>query len=145
MSDNPYQSPSAEVGVAATLRRSVGWKIYFFAISLIAFYGTFIYLSSEGAGFAEYLSLILLLIASVGLFGFCFLKKFLFPRFWLVFLVIYFVYGFVYIFITKVDVRLGMSDVMFYASFVFGLVVSMPGYYALYAYGNSDNPIWSKK
>jgi hypothetical protein len=142
MSENPYKPPASEVSVAAGLTRSIWRKIYFLAITFISCTGMVSYLTSEGAGIAEYLSLASLIVATTGLFGFTFLKKILAPSFWSAFLIAYIIFGFAYMFITKVDLQMGMSDEMYYGSLAFGIVISLPGYYALYSYGKRNNPIW---
>ena len=37
---------------------------------------------------------------------------------------------------------MGMTDGMYYNSLAFGIIISLPSYYALYAYGKRNNPIW---
>ena len=52
----------------------------FFAINFIYYIGIYSYLTSEGAGIAEYLSLAFLVVATAGFFGFTFLKKNTIPK-----------------------------------------------------------------
>ena len=143
MSENPYSPPKSEPKENIKLRRSIWWKIYFFLITILSFLGLSSYITADNSGFPEYLSLFSLVVGTAGLFGYCFLKKILFPKFWMVFLVLYFLYGILYMFISKVDLRMGMSDTEFYISIVIGYVISIPGYFALFSYGRVKNPIWA--
>jgi len=142
MSAKPSNSPAPDVTVETSLERSVWWKIYFFIIIILSGSEMLFYISSEGTGIAEYINLVFLVAATIGLFGFTFLKRILFPKFWLIFLVVYVVFGFVYLFITNVDLKMGMSDGLFYGTIAFEVLISLPGYYALYVYGKNNNPIW---
>jgi len=144
MSENPYSPPESELGMSTELRRSVWWKIYFFIITIFSFLGIFTYVAAENSGFPEYLLLLSTVVWTVGLFGFCFLRKILFPKFWLVFLVVSFSYGILYLFISKVDLRMGLSDSAYYVSLAIGFLISFPAYFALFSYGRSNNPIWSR-
>lgn len=144
MSGNPYGPPTAELTEDIVLKRSVWWKIYFFILTVLSAIGMVSYIGAEGSGLAEYVSLLSLIVATIGLFGFCFLKKILFPKFWMIFFPAYFLYGIAYLFISDIDVKMGMSDNEFYISLVVGYLISLPGYYALFSYGQDKNPIWSR-
>ncbi|WHI50182.1 hypothetical protein P3339_17270 [Microbulbifer sp. MLAF003] len=144
MLENPYTPPSVDLDESSELQRSIWWKIYFFLITVLSFLGSYSYIVAENSGIPEYLSLFSLVIATVGLFGYCFLKQILFPKFWMVFLVLYFIYGIIYMFISEVDLRMGMSESEFHISIAIGYIMSLPGYFALFSYGRIKNPIWSK-
>jgi hypothetical protein len=48
------------------------------------------FLLSSGAGIVDYAQLVLLIIATAGIYGFVFYKKVLRPGFWVPFLIFYF-------------------------------------------------------
>jgi len=144
MTENIYKPPSSELNENPILKRSIWWKIYFFLITLISIFGLISHIVADGSGFPEYISLMSFVVATVGLFGFCFLIKILTPKFWMVYLFVYIAYGFIYLFITNVDVRMGMSDQEFYISWAIGLLISLPAYFGLFSYGRPGNLIWSK-
>ncbi len=142
MKTSPYQTPESNVEIDGVFKRSIWWKIYFFLITIMSAFGLITYLDDPNAGLAEYITLFLWLVATIGLFGFVFLKAIYKPKFWLYILAIYLLFSVAYYFITGVDLRMGMSDSEFYISTAIGVFLSLPGYYALYSYSKSDNPAW---
>jgi hypothetical protein len=142
METSPYQAPESNVEIGGVFKRSIWWKIYFFLITIMSAFGLISYLADPNAGLAEYISLFLWLVATTGLFGFVFLKAIYKPDFWLYMLVTYLIFTVAYYFITSVDLRMGMSDSEFYISTAIGVLLSLPGYYALYSDSKSDNPAW---
>lgn len=141
--ENMYVTPKSDVSNPnERFKRSIWWKIYFFFISVFAFGGMISFLMSEGAGLVDVIEMILLCMATAGFFGFVFNKKVLFPRFWLPFLIIYFVSGFAYEPLSNVDMRQGLSDMEYYISAGFGLLISLPAYWALYSYSRPENEPW---
>lgn len=142
MGNNPYQTPESDVGVESNFQRSIWWKIYFFFITILSAFGMVSFLIDPSAGVAEYINLVLWLIATTGLFGFVFLKPIYKPKFWLQVLIAYIVFNFAYYFITDVDFRMGMSDTEFYISVAVGWLLSLPAFYGLYAFSKSTDPVW---
>jgi hypothetical protein len=142
--ENPYQTPASNVGPEVKFKRSIWWKIYFFFITILSAFGIVSFLVAPGAGITEYISLVLWLIATIGLFGFVFLKPIYNPKFWLQVLIVYVVFSFAYYFITDVDLRMGMNDTEFYISIVIGWLLSLPAYYGLYAFSKPTNPTWKQ-
>ncbi|MEM7562304.1 MAG: hypothetical protein AAF353_04535 [Pseudomonadota bacterium] len=134
MNDNPYQPPESDVELGDQFKRSVWWKIYFFFITIISALGFIFFLFDPNFGIAEMLSIASWVVATIGLYGFVFMKEIYKPKFWLYFLIYYIAFSLLYYFITKIDLRAGMSETMFYASSIFGWILALPGYYALYAY-----------
>lgn len=139
--NNPYQAPNTSVEYPEEFKRSIWWKIYFFVVSIFSVFGFISIIFQSESGLPEYISLALWLIAITGVFGFVFLKAIYKKKFWLFFLVLYFIYCIVYYFITGIDLRMGMSDALYYGSTVFSWVFSLPIFYALYAYSQSDGYI----
>ncbi|MCM8857900.1 MAG: hypothetical protein LC541_20020 [Candidatus Thiodiazotropha sp.] len=142
--ENPYSSPESDLGAEASdiTKRSIWWKIYFFVITTLSFLGMATFLVSNDVGFIDYLELMLLIVATAGLFGFVFSRKVLFPKFWLPFLVVYFVAGLFYESLSSVDMRQGMSDGEFYISIAIGYLMSIPAYYGIYMFGKADRHPW---
>lgn len=140
--ENPYQIPKSDIDNGEIQSRSVFWKIYFFIITILSFIGMASYLLSSGAGIVDYAELVLLIIASTGLYGFAFSKKILTPGFWIPFLIFYLITGIFYETLSSVNMRQGMSDSTYYLSVAIGYVLSLPGYYALYKYGQKSEQPW---
>jgi len=142
MENNPYQAPESDLRIEEKFKRSLWWKIYFFFITLFSGLGFVPILASPEAGISEYLLLLLWVIATVGLFGFVFLKPVYKPAFWLQILEVYILFTVTYYFTTQVDMRMGMSESAYYISNAIGWLISVPGYYALYSYSKPTNPAW---
>lgn len=141
--DNPYQAPKSDIDNGELQTRSVFWKIYFFIITILSFIGMVSFLLSSGAGIIDYAEFVLLIIATAGLYGFVFTKKVLSPGFWVPFLVFYLIAGIAYEPLSSVNMREGMSDNVYYISVAIGYIFSLPGYYALYKYGQKSEQPWT--
>jgi hypothetical protein len=98
----------------------------------------------KNAGLVDYLLLLATIVATVGIFGFVYLKKIMFPKFWIVFLVFYIVFGCAYEFLTDLHLREGLSDKKYYLYMFIDYIISLPLFYALFSYGMGKNPIWTK-
>ncbi len=144
MENNPYRTPNSDVAIEGVFKRSIWWKIYFFFITIISTFGMISFLFHPHAGFVEVASLVIWLVATVGLFGFTFLKPIYKPNFWLQVLIAYLIFSIAYYFITDIDLRMGMSNAEFYISAAVGWLLSIPAYYALYALSKPTNPAWKK-
>jgi len=95
-------------------------------------------------GFAEYILLCVLCIATIGLYGFTFSKAFFTPQFWRVFLIVEIVFSLLYYFITNTDLKMGQTDAEFLITTAVSWAISLPAYYALYLYSKSSNTFWNK-
>lgn len=142
MGNNPYQTPKSDAFIVREFKRSVWWKMYFFFITILSAIGMVSFLFEPGTGVSEYINLGLWLVATVGLYGFTFLKPISKPKFWLQILIVYIVFSFAYYFITDVDLRQGMSDATFYITAGIGWVLTLPTFYALYALSKPTDPNW---
>jgi hypothetical protein len=140
--ENPYQPPKSDIDNGEIQKRSIFWKVYFFIITILSFIGMLSFLLSSGSGIVDYAQLILLIIATAGLYGFAFDKKILSPSFWIPFLVFYFIAGIAYEPLSSVNMRHGLSDSEYYFSIAIGYILSFPSYYALYRYGNKHERPW---
>jgi hypothetical protein len=143
MNSNPYAPPQSKIEIDRKFKRSIWWKIYFYPITVLGFVGGISLLKEETAGFVEYLLFFSNLVATVGFFGFVYLKQFLFPKFWIVFLFFFILFGVTYEFFTSIDLREGMSAKQYYISMIIGYIISLPSYYALFSYGRKNNSIWN--
>lgn len=142
MENNPYQAPESDLETQREFNRSVWWKIYFFLITLVSAIGMFSFLVNPKAGFSEYISMVIWLVATLGLFGFVFLKPIYTPTFWLLVVIAYICFNVLYYFITEIDLRMGMTDSEFYISSAIGWLLSIPAYYGLYKYSKPGSPPW---
>lgn len=143
MENNPYQTPESNIANESEFKRSIWWKIYFFFITILSAIGMVSFFADPGVGVSEFISLVIWLVATTGLFGFVFLKPIYKPSFWLQVLIAYVIFSFAYYFITNVDLRMGMSDTELYISNAIGWLFSLPAYYGLYAYSKPSNPAWN--
>jgi hypothetical protein len=142
MENNPYAPPKSHIEIDNEFKRSIWWKLYFYPITILMIIGSISVLKEKSAGFVDYLMLASDLVAIVGFYGFVHLKRFLSPKYWMVFFVIYLLFNISYEFLTNVDLQQGMSDKQYYISMLGGYIISLPLYYALYSYGKKSNPIW---
>lgn len=142
MENSPYQPPESNLETDSEFKRSVWWKVYFFFITILTAVGMAMFLAEPAAGLAEYASLLFWLVATVGLFGFVFLKPIFKPQFWLITLIVYLIFTVSYFFITNIDLRMGMSDTEYYINNAIGVLFSLPGYYGLYAFSKPGDPAW---
>ena len=142
MENNPYQTPESDIEQTGDLKRSVWWKLYFFLITILTAMGMAIFFAEPEVGIAEYLYLPIWIIGTVGFFGFVFIKPVHKPEFWLKLFFFYVAYTIIYYFITDIDQQMDMSDMEYYISTAIGWIISIPAYYALYAYSNPSYPAW---
>lgn len=145
MNSNPYETPKSDVKIEEKEVRSLWWKIYFVFITLTSIIGMIEIVSEPGAGFVDYIEFLLFICATVGFFGYVFMKQILFPKFWLIYLFVYLFSGIIYESVTKVDMRGGMTDEMYYISMAIGYLITLPVYYALFMYGRKTNAIWKTR
>ena len=95
MNSNPYAPPKSQIEVDTIFKRSIWWKFYFYPITIIFLVGSILTLKEDSAGLVDYIMSGSSLVASVGFFGFVYLKRFLFPKFWKVFFIIFLLSRFV--------------------------------------------------
>ena len=144
MANNPYQSPESNLGAQETLKYSLIWKIYFFFITLLSIFGYIFLFFEPGFGIVEIFSIILIVPATIGLFGYIFRKKILSPRFWNIFFFVYIAWSILYSFVSKIDQQAGMSENEYIISMIIGWAISIPAYLALFYYARASCSIWQK-
>lgn len=142
MENNPYQAPKSDLKHLNNFKRSVWWKIYFFFITILSGVGMLFLFADPKVGIAEYISMLLWVVATAGFYGFVFIKPVYKPQFWLKILIAYITFSIIYYFITEIDQRMGMDDMELYITTAISWIISLPAYFALYAYSKPDNPAW---
>ena len=143
MENNPNKATESNLDVENKFKRSIWWKIYFFVITILTAIGMVSFLQDPQSGISEYIMLALSVATTIGFFGFVFLKKIYKPMLWLPILVTSMTFSIIYYFITDLDLRMGMSDTIYYISNVFSWMLFLPAYYGLYAYSKPDDPAWN--
>lgn len=123
-------------------KRSVWWKIYFFFSVILGMLSMLGLLINPKSGLIESICVITSLAATVGLFGFVFLKPIYKPKFWLLVLIADIVFTITLYFITDIDMKKNMSDTVYYISNAISWLLSLPVYYALYTYSKPSDPAW---
>jgi len=78
------------------------------------------------------------------MFGYIFSKKILNQYVWHYVLVVSVLWGFVYYFVTSIDLRMGLDATSYYISQTIGWVVSLPFYISIYLYGRKKYPLWQE-
>lgn len=144
MHKDPYKPPDSDVRVDARGARSIGWKIYFFLITILSAFSFLGVFTFEGVGVAEYVSVVLWVPATAALFGFAFVRPVANPGFWRYFLVVYLVCTFAYYFVTNIDFSAGMTATEYMISNAIGWALALPGYIALYLYSRPGDIAWRK-
>ena len=144
MNNNPYQSPESNLGTQEVLKYSLIWKIYFFFITLISILGVVSIYFDPNFGIFEIFSIITVVPATIGLFGYVFRKKILNPKFWNIFFFSYLSWSILYIFVSKADQQAGMSNNEYIITIIIGTTISIPAYLALFYYGRASCNIWRK-
>lgn len=142
MENKPHQTPESDIEHRGDIKRSVWWKIYFFIITILTAIGMASFFANPEVGIAEYIYLPLWVIGTAGFFGFVFIKPIYKSEFWLKLFFSYVAYTIIYYFITNIDQRMGMDDMEFYIITAISYVISIPAYYALYAYSKPNYPAW---
>lgn len=141
--NDPYHPPESELGIVRSTKRSIFWKIYFFAVTALSLLGYAMVMGEPGAGVVEVIALISIIIFSVGFFGFCFSIKILRPKFWLYCLIFNLVYFVLYYFITSVDMRAGFEEGEYIIYQLIGWGITMPSYIGLYLYSRPAYSLWA--
>lgn len=144
MKNSPDQVAESEIEHVGEFKRSIWWKIYFFIITILSAFGMVENFSDPNAGIAEYICLVMWMVGTVGFFGFVFIKPVYKTEFWMKLFFAYLAYTICYYFITEIDLRMGMRDSAFYVVTAIAWLISLPAYYALYAYSKPSYPAWKK-
>ena len=144
MTNNPYQSPESNLDAQEVIKYSLIWKIYFVFITLLSVFGLTVLFFEPNFGIAEIFTIILIVPATIGLFGYIFRKKILTQSFWKTFFFVYIAWSVLYIFVSKIDQQAGMSDSEFIISMTISWAISIPAYLALFFYGRVSCSIWQK-
>lgn len=142
MSGNPYSVPQSDLGETNVINRSIIWKIYFVIMLLLILLGLFGLLLIEGKGFAEVISLFLLIPAIVGFFGYVFSKKILVRKIWLVNFYVQLGWGILYNFVSTADLTAGMDQQTYLISNGVMWIISIPYYIALFLYASKNYQLW---
>lgn len=144
MEDNPYRTPQADVEVAGMPTRSVWWKIYFVVYLLLLVLSLPDLLLDASTGPWDFVYLPFLFAASLGLFGFVFMKRIVSAPIWRPVLVAVVGADILYPYLTDVDLSGNMSRTVYMVSVAIGWSLSIPNYVALYLYSKPGNPIWER-
>lgn len=142
MEKNLYQAPESLLEDRDDIKRSAWWKIYFFFVSAMILLSVVSTAFDPNSGWVEFFSFAIWAPAMVGFYGYVYEKPIYKPGFWLICFIANIAYSVLYYFITKMDLRIGMSDVAFYVVGVIGWILFIPAYYAVYAYSRSSDPVW---
>lgn len=148
MTENPYAAPNTEIDEVNSntdLKRSVWWKVYFFTITALTFIGSADIFARIGFTIIDYISTALLILATIGLYGFTFLKQIFQPKFWSIFFFINLTFGYISPLLFDSNFFIGLNKAQIVITLLLGTFISLPGYYGLFKYGRNENPIWSKK
>ncbi len=145
MENSTSQSNSVLLVKDKALNRSVWWKIYFWVITFLSVNSLLGLYLVNGFGITEMISSILYVPAAVGFFGYVYSKKILNNKFWLYFLVIYFIWDIAYYFLNEVHLCMCMSRDEYLISYVKNWVFSIPEYFGLFLYSRSSYPLWNKE
>lgn len=142
MNSNPYSTPKADLGQSNPLKRNWVWKAYFIFIVILMLVSLLGYYYIENSGVAEYVSIVLLPPALIGLYGYVFSKKILSQRVWYFNFYIQLFWTVSYYFVTDIDLYGDMSRETFWILQAIMWTLSIPYYIALYRYGSKNHPIW---
>jgi glucan phosphoethanolaminetransferase (alkaline phosphatase superfamily) len=130
-----------EIKQNSELKRSVWWKIYFFIFVFFYGLGIVLTLAEPKSGIIEYIGIVTTVILAIGLYGFVFLKPIFKPKFWLLVLITDVVFSVIHHFNTNIDLKMDISDSIYYVSYAIALLVSMPAYFALYFYSKPSGKV----
>ena len=92
------------------IKRSIFWKIYFWLIVCVSIGGLSFTLSHENSGLIEIIDIPMVLIATIGLFGYVFSKRIYKQSFWICFFGAYLAYSLVSPFLSEIESLLKISQ-----------------------------------
>ena len=145
MNENPYSAPGSNLETDYILNRSIIWKVYFVFMVLLMFVGAFGLFVMEGKGFAEIISVFLIIPAMLGFFGYVFSKKILARKIWLINFYVQLGWGVLYYFVSTADLSAGMDQQTYLISNGVMWVISIPYYVALFLYSSKNYQLWLEK
>ena len=138
------------------IKRSIFWKIYFWLIICVSVWGLNYTLSHENSGLIEIIDIPMVLIATIGLFGYVFSKRIYKQSFWICFFWILLAYSLVSPFLSEIefsppdDPELSAAENKFINTFSmifsFALIIPLflPWFIGLLLYALPSNKIWKK-
>ena len=138
------------------IKRSIFWKIYFVLLICLIVWGTNESLIDENSGLIEIIEIPMVLIATIGLFGYVFSKRIYKQSFWFTFFWVYLIFSLVSPFLSEIefstpdDPELSAAENKFINTFsmilAFVLIIPLilPSYIGLLLYALPSNKIWKK-
>ena len=140
---HPYEPPSASLEAAPKPVRSVGWKIYLWAIvSLIV-----LAYASFGPAWMQpldYIDFAISTVGLVGLFGYAYSRQIFSEEFWRIWLPIEVIWDLTYILVVT---RMGLGNQIDDAPTntledLLWMLIVLPLYVALFRYGHRSAALW---
>jgi hypothetical protein len=123
--------------------------MYFFTITSITILGIVGWMSDENFGLTEIVYIPMVLIGTIGLYGYVFSKRIYKQSFWLYFLVFYLIFGVAYFFITNIEtfpeipeISHSANNIMVMFGIVITIILSLPAYIGLLLYALPSNKLW---
>ena len=138
------------------IKRSIFWKIYFVLLICLIVWGTNESLIDENSGLIEIIEIPMVLIATIGLFGYVFSKRIYKQSFWICFFWILLAYSLVSPFLSEIefsppdDPELSAAENKFSNTFSmifsFALIIPLflPWFIGLLLYALPSNKLWKK-
>ena len=138
------------------IKRSIFWKIYFVLLICLIVWGTNESLIDENSGLIEIIEIPMVLIATIGLFGYVFSKRIYKQSFWICFFWILLAYSLVSPFLSEIefsppdDPELSAAENKFINtfsmifSFVLIIPLFLPWFIGLLLYALPSNKLWKK-
>ena len=138
------------------IERSIFWKIYFVLLICLIVWGTNESLIDENSGLIEIIEIPMVLIATIGLFGYVFSKRIYKQSFWFTFFWVYLIFSLVSPFLSEIefstpdDPELSAAENKFIntfstiLSFVLIIPLFLPAYIGLLLYALPSNKLWEK-
>jgi|TARA_B100000959_G_C14634329_1_gene481605 hypothetical protein len=138
------------------IKRSIFWKIYFVLLICLIVWGTNESLIDENSGLIEIIEIPMVLIATIGLFGYVFSKRIYKQSFWFTFFWVYLIFSLVSPFLSEIefstpdDPELSAAENKFINTFsmilAFVLIIPLilPSYIGLLLYALPSNKLWEK-
>ena len=138
------------------IKRSIFWKIYFVLLICLIVWGTNESLIDENSGLIEIIEIPMVLIATIGLFGYVFSKRIYKQSFWFTFFWVYLIFSLVSPFLSEIefstpdDPELSAAENKFINTFsmilAFVLIIPLilPSYIGLLLYALPSNKLWKK-
>ena len=131
------------------IERSILWKMYFVLLVCLSALGAGLTYSEENFGIIEIIDIPMILISTIGLYGYVFSKRIHKQSFWFSFFWVYLVFSFVSPFLSEIEFLSDdpeLSDTENKIGNIFGVVFaitfSLPAYIGLLFYGLPSNKLW---